>query len=191
MKRACHSKRGFREYRFLDEEILPSKNDELTCSLVEPYIEVKDGRYEIPVPFKSEVLKTLPNNYDCALKRTLSMRRTACKNPHLKQTLTDTFTELIENGWIVPAGSVEEKRSRPLRYLPFFVTHTAKPRVVYDGAATTSEGASLNQAVWAGRVNSSDGRVVWSVCLLSCRLGFDSESGQTNDFKIGIHSFPA
>ena len=39
--------------------------------------------------------------------------------------------------------------------------------------------------------SSSDGRVVWSVCLLSCRLGFDSESGQSNDFKIGIHSFPA
>ena len=38
---------------------------------------------------------------------------------------------------------------------------------------------------------SSDGRVVWSVRLLSCRLGFDSESGQTNDFNIGIHSFPA
>ena len=30
-----------------------------------------------------------------------------------------------------------------------------------------------------------------SVRLESCRLGFDSESGQTNDFKIGIHSFPA
>ena len=39
--------------------------------------------------------------------------------------------------------------------------------------------------------NSSDGRVVWSVRLLSCRLGLDSESGQTNDFNIGIHSFPA
>ena len=39
--------------------------------------------------------------------------------------------------------------------------------------------------------NSSDGRVVWNVCRLSCRLGFDSESGQTNDFIIGIHSFPA
>ena len=24
----------------------------------------------------------------------------------------------------------------------------------------------------------------------SVDLGFDSESGQTNDFKIGIHSFP-
>ena len=143
-------KEALREYRSLDEEMLPSKNDELPCSLVEPCIEVKDGRYEIPVPFKSEVLKTLPNNYDCALKRTLSTRRTACKNPHLKQTLTNTFAELIENGWIVPAGSVEDKRSRPLWYLPFFVIHTAKPRVVYDGAATTSEGASLNRAVWAG-----------------------------------------
>ena len=30
-----------------------------------------------------------------------------------------------------------------------------------------------------------------SVHLGSCRLGFDSESGQTNDFKIGIHSFAA
>ena len=27
--------------------------------------------------------------------------------------------------------------------------------------------------------------------LWSCRLGFDSESGQTNDFKTATHSFPA
>ena len=52
---------------------------------------------------------------------------------------------------------------------------------------------SLSHNRFDGRVsiNSSDGRVVWRVCLLSCRLGFDSESGQTNDFNIGIHSFPA
>ena len=30
-----------------------------------------------------------------------------------------------------------------------------------------------------------------SVRLGSCTLGFDSESGQTNNYKIGIHSFPA
>ena len=30
-----------------------------------------------------------------------------------------------------------------------------------------------------------------SVCLRSCGLGFDSESGQSNDFKIGIRSIPA
>ena len=41
------------------------------------------------------------------------------------------------------------------------------------------------------KINSSAGRVVYSVCLLDYRLGFDSESGQTNDSKIGIHNFPA
>ena len=40
------------------------------------------------------------------------------------------------------------------------------------------------------KYDSSDGRVVWSVCLLSCRLGFDSESGQTNDLKIGYSQLP-
>ena len=60
MKRYCHQ-----------------KNDELTCSLVEPIIRVVDGRHEMPVPFKPDVLKKLRNNYDIALKRTLSMRRTA------------------------------------------------------------------------------------------------------------------
>ena len=50
---------------------------------------------------------------------------------------------------------------------------------------------SYTHKVMRREINNSDGRVVWSVCLLSCRLGFDSESGQTNDFKIGIHSFPA
>ena len=30
-----------------------------------------------------------------------------------------------------------------------------------------------------------------SVRLGNCRLGFDSELGQTNDLKVGIHSFPA
>ena len=35
------------------------------------------------------------------------------------------------------------------RYLPFFVTKSAKPRVFYDGAAV-AEGMSVNQAVLAG-----------------------------------------
>ena len=142
-------KEALREYKSLDEEILPSKTDELTCSLVEPFIEVKEGRYEIPVPFKSDVLEALPNNYESALKRTLSMRRSASKNSQLKQTLTDTFAELLEHGWIVSADSERDKIAESSWYLPFFVTHTAKPRVVYDGAATVG-GASLNQAVLAG-----------------------------------------
>ena len=139
---------ALREYKLLDEEVLPSKNDELTCSLVEPFIRVEDGRYEMPVPFKPDVLKKLPNNYDIALKRTLSMRRTAAKILELKETLTDTFAELLKHDWIVPADK-NENDSYKKWYLPFFVTKTAKPRVVYDGAATVG-GESLNRAVLAG-----------------------------------------
>ena len=38
---------------------------------------------------------------------------------------------------------------------------------------------------------NSDGRVVGASALGAGDLGFDSESGQTNDINIGIHSFPA
>ena len=37
----------------------------------------------------------------------------------------------------------------------------------------------------------SDGRVLRTCAPWSCRLGFDSKSGKTKDFKIGIHSFLA
>ena len=139
---------ALREYKLLDEEVLPSKNDELTCSLVKPFIRVVDGRYKMPVPFKPVVLKELPNNYDIALKRTLSMRRTAAKNSRLKETLTDTFADLLKYDWIVPADK-NENDSYKKWFLPFFVTKTAKPRAVYDSAATAG-GVSLNRAVLAG-----------------------------------------
>ena len=141
-------KNALREYELLDEEVLPSKNDELTCSLVKPFIRIVDGLYEMPVPFKPDVQKELLNNYDIALKRTLSMRRTAAKNSELKETLTDTFAELLKHDWIVPADK-NKNESYKKCYLPFFVTNTAKPRVVYDGAATAG-GVSLNRAVLAG-----------------------------------------
>ena len=63
--------------------------------------------------------------------------------------MIDTFAELLENGLIVHAGSVGNEKQNGSWYLSFFVIRTAKPRVVYDGAATVG-GASLNRAVLAG-----------------------------------------
>ena len=117
--------------------------------MVEPYIKVEDNRYEIPVPFKTEVLETLSNNYQNALKRTLSISRSASKDSQLKKTLTNTFAELLDHGWIVPADGDGDKKQQAKWYLPFFMTHTAKPRVVYDSAATVG-GVATNQAVLTG-----------------------------------------
>ena len=141
-------KQSIREYELQDEMIQPSRNDELAHKLIESDIKVKDARYEIPVPFNLEKLQTLPNNYENALNRTLSLRKTALRNSQLQQTLVDTLSELICKKWIEP---IEDLSScvEPTWYLPFFVTKSAKPRVVYDGAAAV-QGMSLNQAVFAG-----------------------------------------
>ena len=115
-------------------------------SLVEPHVKEVDGRYEMPVPIKNEVLQKLPDNYNFALKRTLSLKRNALRNPTLKKTLLNTFAELVAEEWIVPVVLSDCDTNW---YLPFFVTQSAKPRVVYDGAAA-ADGVSLNQAVLAG-----------------------------------------
>ena len=129
----------------MDETVQPSKNDERAFELTEPKIAIIDGRYQIPVPLKSEELKKLPNNFDNVLTRAL-LRKTAMCNPELKQTLVDTFEELIDEQWIEP---VDVDSDKPMWYLPYFVTKTTKPRVVYDGSAVF-DGVSLNQVVLAG-----------------------------------------
>ena len=43
------------------------------------------------MPLKSDVTQKLTDKYSDALKRTMSLRRTALRNPELQQVLTDTF----------------------------------------------------------------------------------------------------
>ena len=135
------------EYELQNEAVQPSRSEELAVSLVEPHITVVDGRYEILVPLKNVIVKGLPNNYESALKRTSSMRCKALRDSNLKCILVTTFDELIDEKWIVSVGN--STVCDVAWYLPFFVTKTEKPRVVYEGAAKV-DGKSLNQAVLAG-----------------------------------------
>ena len=74
------------------------KGGELPCNLVKSFIEVKKGHYQILVLFKSEILKTLSNDFLSALQHTLSMPRTASMNPQLNQISIDTFAKVLDNG---------------------------------------------------------------------------------------------
>ena len=133
-----------RQYELDDEVVMPSVSDEMAKELVEPNIKVVDGRYEMPVPLKLDIIEQLPENYQIALKRTMSMRNSALHNSKLRQVLTDTFSELIRESWIVP---VEDSGVvGPVWHSPFFVTKSEEPRVVYDGAAMTN-GMCINRAV--------------------------------------------
>ena len=93
-------KENLRKIERKDEKLLPSREDDMARSLIEPNIKVVNERCELPVPLKAELIETLADNYKLALKRTLSLRTSALKNPVLKQTLIDTFSELIKEGWI-------------------------------------------------------------------------------------------
>ena len=112
-----------REYESQDEALQPSLNVERARNLVETHIKVANGRYEMPEPFKSEVVEALPNNYECTLKRTLSLRRNTAKNSELKQILLDTFAELLREEWLVAVES--NLLNARAWYLPFFVTKSA------------------------------------------------------------------
>ena len=59
-------KQALGEHELSDEIAQPSKNDERVCELTEPEIKVKNGRYEIAVPFKLNELKNLANKFDSA-----------------------------------------------------------------------------------------------------------------------------
>ena len=74
-------KENLRKIELKDEELLPSREDDMARSLVEPNIRVVNGRFEMPVLLKAELIETLPDNYELAQKRTLSSRTNAFKNP--------------------------------------------------------------------------------------------------------------
>ena len=141
-------KDSLRNYEIDDEVIQPSVTDDIARQLVESNVRVKNGRYEIPVPLKTNMLKSLPNNYSNALHRTQSLRQKALKNDELKRMLVDTFCEMINEGWIVPVNG-EDLSDNGCWYLPFFVTKQDKPRVVFDGDAKF-QGSALNDAVLSG-----------------------------------------
>ena len=51
-------KDSLRNYEMDDEVIQPSMNEDIARQLVESNVRVKNGRYEIPVPLKTNVLKS-------------------------------------------------------------------------------------------------------------------------------------
>ena len=141
-------KEVLRKQELEDEIIQPSKSEELAGELVEPNVKRVDGRYEIPVPLKSDIVNSLTNNFHSAVDRTATLRKKALKDAGLKRIFADTFHELINKGWLVPVVDSDFDHIK-CWYLPFFVSKQDKPRVVFDGSAAF-QGLSLNDAVFPG-----------------------------------------
>ena len=68
-------KEVLRRQELEDEIIQPSKSEELARKLVEPNVKLVDGRYEIRVPLKSDIVNNLTNNFHSAVDRTATLRK--------------------------------------------------------------------------------------------------------------------
>ena len=113
-------KAALRQVELEEEETQPSRSKELACSFVEPNVKVKDGYYEVSIPLRPDIVKKIPNNVSNALERTMCLRRKALSDPTLNQTLTDTFQELLSEGWLTHVEKVNA--DGPTWYVSFFVT---------------------------------------------------------------------
>ena len=56
-KKIVALKENLRSYELADEVIQPSKADDFTRTLVESNVKVINGRYEIPLPLKMDIVK--------------------------------------------------------------------------------------------------------------------------------------
>ena len=75
-------KENLRNFKHMEKELLPIREDNMVRSLVEPNIKVVNGRFEMPVSINYKLDPKFPLNYKFALKRPLSLRASALTNAH-------------------------------------------------------------------------------------------------------------
>ena len=129
-----------------DELPQPSRSDLAARKLVEPHLKLNCNRFEFPVPLKNDGI--LPNNYVLARDRVSMLRKKALKQSDLGEFLSESMTELQENGYIECAPD-EMDCSKSVWYLPYFVTSQVKKRIVYD-KKSEYKGVYVNDVIMAG-----------------------------------------
>ncbi|XP_064648547.1 uncharacterized protein LOC135500823 [Lineus longissimus] len=109
-----------------------------------------DNRYEVSIPWVGDTTD-LPNNFQEARRRLLSIERTLLKKPHLAEKYCDWMRQNIQKGYL---QEIEAANAEGGWYLPHFPVvredkETTKVRIVFDSAAKC-QGVSLNDAMLAG-----------------------------------------
>ena len=112
-----------------------------------------DGRYEVPLPWRSSLL-AISLNYTLCLKRLKSLLRRLRQDPDLLREYNATIESQLKNGIIEIVDDVESISNERIHYLPHHAVvrrdkATTKVRVVYDASAK-AEGSSLNECLHVG-----------------------------------------
>ena len=136
-----------------DDKPAMSKEDAQALAIMENSICLKNGHYEIALPWR-EAIPQLPNNRPLAEHRSKLLRRRLLKNPDLKSKYSSFMDDLLRNGHArrVPKNRLEHPVGA-VWYLPHHpVVNSNKPdkvSVVFDCAAQYN-GKSLNSELLQG-----------------------------------------
>ncbi|XP_043212074.1 uncharacterized protein LOC122376326 [Amphibalanus amphitrite] len=129
-----------------------SQEDKLWKAKVEGSVQLKNGSYEIALPFKAESVR-LPNNRALAERRAIGLKKRLERDPALHIRYTQYMNGLLEKGHAEPASMAYPPEEGKMWYIPHHsVQHPAKPektRVVFDGSARYG-GTSLNDQLLQG-----------------------------------------
>lgn len=132
---------------------LPSLDEERALDILCKYSRRINGRFETALLWAADNI-ILPNNYDMAVRRHLSLERKLIKNPGLFDNMKTQIQEYLTNNYIRILPKAEVSRQHPrLWYLPIFpVVNANKPgkvRIVWDAAASYKN-VSLNSKLLKG-----------------------------------------
>ena len=137
---------------FVDDTTAMSQ-DELRFMQNAERIQLKDGHYQIPLPFKDHVV-SVPNNKLQALSRMTWLKKRLENDPRLHDNYSAFMKELVDKGYArkVPLDQKNDK-SLDAWYIPHHgIYHPHKPgkiRVVFDCSAKF-RGVSLNSMLYKG-----------------------------------------
>lgn len=118
-------------------------------------IEMKDGRYEVSLPWKDEILQPLPSDFDMCRRRLESLFARLKTKPEVLRQYDDIFREQLSTG-IIEKVPPEEVQQETAHYLCHFGVarddrSTTKLRIVFDGSAKSDKDTlSLNDRLEVG-----------------------------------------
>ena len=131
-----------------------SVEDERALTTLRDTAKIKNGRFQVGLPWRSDVVK-MPYNRDAAVKSLESQRSRFKKDPELFTKYNAKINEYLSRGYaqVVPAELLPP--SDRTFYLVHFHTKQQKMRIVFDASRKFS-GVSLNSQLLSGPdINSS------------------------------------
>ncbi len=129
-----------------------SVEDKTFMSIVTSSVELKNGHYHLPLPFRDKEA-ILPNNYEMAAQRTLNLAKRFKKDPAYANEYRAFMEDVLRNKYAekVPQEQLQRCDDR-VWYIPHhgvFHKQKAKLRVVFD-CSCSYKGESLNSKLLQG-----------------------------------------